>query len=85
MPDSQILQAAAAGAVVGGIACYMMMGKKSSALAVRSTAASGSVVYESARAVVRILPHAPLKVVRGPQGDRDATCSRNLGKISRCC
>ena len=54
--DNKILLAAAGGFAAGGLACYLLTKSKGGALTVRSTAASGSTVYESARAVVRRMP-----------------------------
>jgi len=50
-PSQELAVAAAVGAVVGGIGCFLLTRGRKGPLNVRSTAASGSTVYESSRAV----------------------------------
>ncbi len=55
MVETDVLKALGAGAVLGGLACFVALKSRKgdgAMLNVRSTTASGSVVYESARAVV---------------------------------
>jgi hypothetical protein len=54
MVEADTLKALGAGAALGGLACFLLVKSRNAGtmLDVRSTTASGSVVYESARAVV---------------------------------